>query len=90
MQNLSSLNWYRKFVSLVLIACSGILLPRVIEADIRTKALVTVYSEGKVMATYKAINRGHMDDRCYVFKVRKGVRDLEVRVCGTFSVEDVR
>ena len=90
MQNLSSLTWYRKFVSLVLISCSGLLLPEVIEADIRTKALVTVYSEGKVMATYNAINRGHMDDRCYVFKVRKGVRDLEVRVCGTFSVEDVR
>ena len=59
-------------------------------ADLRTQAIVTVYSEGKVMKTYKAVDRGHMDNDCYVFNVRKGVRDLEVRVCGTFTVEQVR
>lgn len=59
-------------------------------ADIRTQAIVTVYSEGKVMATYEAVDRGRMDNNCYVFHVKKGVRELEVRVCGTFSVEQVR
>ena len=45
---------------------------------------------GKIMATYEATGRGYMDNLCYVFNVRKGVRDLEVRVCGTFTVEEVR
>ena len=79
-----------KWKLMIMIACAGLLLPGLNHADIRTKAIVTVYSEGKVMATYKAINRGHMDERCYVFKIRKGVRDLDVRVCGTFTVEDIR
>lgn len=59
-------------------------------ADIRTQAIVTVYSNGKVMATYEAVDRGRMEDECYVFHVRRGVRDVEVRVCGTFTVEQVR
>ena len=59
-------------------------------SDIRTQAIVTVYSEGKVMATYEAVDRGRMDNDCYVFHVKKGVRELEVRVCDTFTVEQVR
>lgn len=59
-------------------------------SDVRTQAIVTVYSDGKVMATYEAVDRGRMDNECYVFHIRKGVRDVEVRVCGTFSVEQVR
>ena len=30
-----------------------------------------------------------MDNHCYVFNIRKGVRDLETRVRGTFTVEEV-
>lgn len=59
-------------------------------SDVRTQAIVTVYSDGKVMATYEAVDRGRMDNECYVFHIRKGVRDVEVRVCGAFSVEQVR
>ncbi len=73
-----------------MLVCSNLLLFDVTHADIRTRAIVTVYSEGKVMAGYQAINKGYMDDRCYVFMIRKGARDLEVRVCGTFTVESVR
>ena len=76
--------------SVIAIAGSGLTLSGVTQADIRTKAIVTVYSDGKVMTTYKATERGHMDNHCYVFNVRKGVRDLEVRVCGTYTVEEVR
>ena len=89
MNNLLSLKWNLRF-AIYMVVCSGLLLIGVTHADIRIKAIVTIYSEGKVMATYKAINQGYMDDRCYVFMVRKGVRDLEVRVCGTFTVEAVR
>jgi hypothetical protein len=59
-------------------------------SDVRTQAIVTVYSNGKVMKSYKAVDRGQMDDDCYVFNIRKGVREPEVRVCGTFTVEQVR
>jgi hypothetical protein len=59
-------------------------------ADIRTQAIVTMFSNGKVMAIYNSIDRGRMEGTCYLFHVRKGVRDLEVRVCGSYSVEQLR
>ena len=59
-------------------------------ASLRTEAVVTVYSEGKAVATYEAVDAGHADGNCYVFHVRKGVRDVEVRVCGTYTVEKTR
>jgi hypothetical protein len=59
-------------------------------SDVRTQEIVTVYSDGKVVATYEAIDRGHMENNCYVFHIRKGVQDVEVRVCGTFTVEQVK
>ena len=62
----------------------------VAHADIRTQAIIMVYSDGKVMATYKAVDQGRMDNDCYVFHVKKGVREPVVRVCGTFTVEQVR
>lgn len=89
MKILSSPLWKFTFTTLVAIVCYGLLFG-VVHADIRTQAIVTVYSDGKVMATYKATERGYMDHHCYVFNVRKGVRDLEVRVCGTYTVEEVR
>ena len=84
------MKWKTAPATVVAILCAALVLSGIAQTDIRTKSIVTVYSEGKVMAIYKAINRGRMDERCYVFKVRKGVRDLEIRVCGTFTVEDVR
>jgi hypothetical protein len=68
----------------------GSVLFGISHADLRTQAIITVYSEGKVMATYEAVDRGRMDNDCYVFHIKKGVRELEVRVCGTFTVEQVR
>lgn len=49
---------------------------------------VTLYSEGKVVKQWEAINQGHMDGQCYVFKIKKSIHTLQVRVCGTFSVEE--
>jgi len=57
--------------------------------DIETVAIVTVYSGGKAVATYKAISKGRMEGNCYVFRVREGVSKPEVRVCGNFTVQDV-
>jgi len=75
---------------LVSVMIIGVMWCDVAYSDIRTQAIVTVYSEGKVMKSYKAVDRGQMDDNCYVFHIRKGAREPEVRVCGTFTVEQVR
>lgn len=78
----------------VLLAATALLLAptwfNAAQASIRTVAIVTVYSNGQVMTTYNAINYGFMDNGCYVFLIRKGVRELGVRVCGCFTVEQVR
>lgn len=58
--------------------------------DLRTVAIVRLYSDGKLVGRWQAIDRGRMDGHCYVFHVKKGVREPEVRVCGTFVVEAIR
>lgn len=50
-------------------------------------AKVRLYSEGKLVGEWMALGRGRVEGNSYVFTVRKGVRDLEVRISGTFSVE---
>ena len=75
---------------IVSVMSAGIMWFDAAHSDVRTQAIVTVYSDGKIMATYKAVDQGRMDSDCYVFHIRKGVRDVEVRVCGTFSVEQLR
>ncbi len=60
------------------------------DASVTTVEIVKVYSEGKLIATYEASEKGQMDGDCYVFKIRKGARNLNVRVCGTFIVEEAR
>ncbi|VAW95392.1 hypothetical protein MNBD_GAMMA20-1516 [hydrothermal vent metagenome] len=77
---------FRIFTAVVLLTAVMPLLA----ASVRTEALVTLYSEGKVVVTYEAVDAGHADGNCYIFHVRKGVRDVEVRVCGTYTVEKIR
>lgn len=57
--------------------------------SIKTKAIVTVYSDGKEIAKYEAIDEGQMDGPCFVFHIEKGVKEVQVRVCGTFIVEQI-
>lgn len=57
--------------TIVMSVYSGFILSGVSHADIRTQAIVMVYSEGKVMATYEATDRGRMDNDCYVFHIKK-------------------
>ncbi len=76
----------RAFTAVLLLTA---VLP-LLAAGLRTEALVTVYSDGKAVVTYEAIDAGRADGNCYVFHIRKGVRDVEVRVCGTYTVEQIR
>ncbi len=77
---------FRVFATVIL--CAAVM--PLLAAGLRTEALVTVYSEGKAVATYEAVDAGHADGNGYVFHIRKGVRDVEIRVCGTYTVEKIR
>lgn len=61
-----------------------------VQAEIGSVAIVKLYADGKVVNQWEAIDKGHMEGACYVFHVKNSIYDSEVRVCGTFSVEDKR
>ena len=46
-------------------------------------AKVRLYSSGQVVGEWEAVGTGRVDGDTFVFPVRKGVRDLEVRIRGT-------
>ncbi len=58
--------------------------------DPRTVPIAKLFSDGKLMETYGAVNEGKMEGHCYRFLVRKDVKNMEVMVCDTFGVERVR
>jgi len=51
------------------------------------EATVRLYSDGQVVGEWLAVGPGRVDGDTFVFPVRKGARDLEVRISGTFSLE---
>lgn len=51
------------------------------------EARVRLYSEGQVVGEWIAAGPGRVDGATFVFPVRKGARELEVRISGTFSFE---
>ena len=50
-------------------------------------AIVKLYSNGQVVGEWEAVGAGRLEGDTFVFPVRKGVQDLEVRIHGTFSYE---
>jgi len=63
--------------------------PRDSAADLQHKAVVKLYSGGAAVAQWDASGLGQLEGESYVFPVRHGVRDLKVRVAGSYSVEEV-
>jgi len=57
-------------------------------SDIFSTAIIKLYSDGKVVGQWEAINDGHTEGQCFVFKTKNGIHTPQVRVCGTFSVEN--
>lgn len=49
--------------------------------------VVRLYSGGQVVGEWQAVAPGRVEGDAYVFPVRKGVRDVDVRIRGTYSVE---
>ncbi|MFV2061784.1 MAG: hypothetical protein ACC653_13950 [Gammaproteobacteria bacterium] len=80
----------RKLTQIVLI--SGMLvLTHIVAADISTEAIIKLYSEGKQVAQWKAVDQGRIDGTCFIFHIKKGARTPEVKICGgVYTVESVR
>jgi hypothetical protein len=51
------------------------------------KAIVRLYSDGEVVGQWEAVGPGRTEGSTFVFPIRRGVKDLEVRINGTFSFE---
>ncbi len=52
------------------------------------EAKVRLYSNGVVVGEWLAVGRGRVEGDTFVFPVRKGSRDMDVRISGTFSFEE--
>ncbi|MFV1984625.1 MAG: hypothetical protein ACC657_13865 [Thiohalomonadales bacterium] len=59
-------------------------------AAILPVAIIKFYSEGKLITQWNAIDKGRVDGNCYIFHISKGATRPEVRVCGSYSVEQLR
>ena len=51
-------------------------------------AVVRLYSNGQVVGTWQAIGPAKVEGGTLTFPVRKGARDFEVRISGTYSLEE--
>ena len=51
-------------------------------------AVVRLYSNGQVVGTWQAVGPASVEGGTLVFPVRKGTRDFEVRINGTYSIEE--
>lgn len=50
-------------------------------------ASVRLYSDGKLVGEWEAVGEGRVEGQTLVFPVAAGVRQLEVRISGTWSFE---
>ena len=74
--------------SVVLIGSGALLLmPAASDAQLEEKAVVKLYSGDSLVGVWKATGPGRLEGGAYVFPIKVGVRDQEVRIHGTFSVE---
>lgn len=71
-------------------AIAFFLAPLPSEAVLEAKAVVKLYSAGKQVAQWEALDTGEMDGDLLVFHVKDGNERREVRIRGEFSVEEIR
>ena len=53
------------------------------------RAIVKLYSGGQLVATWDATSIGHMDGNTLLFAIGTAPSSTQVRISGTFSVENV-
>ena len=51
------------------------------------EAKVRLYSNGDVIGEWLAAGPGRVDGDTFVFPIKKGAREVEVRIHGTFTLE---
>ena len=51
------------------------------------EAKVRLFSNGQVVGQWTAVGPGRVEGSTFVFPIRKGARDFDVRISGTFSFE---
>jgi len=50
--------------------------------------VVKVYSDGKLVTTYKGKSGGRLVGACFVFEAASEIHEKTITVCGTFTVEE--
>ena len=68
----------------------GWLTSNAVAASADVSGIVKLYSAGAVVGEWKSAGPGRSEGETFVFLARDGVRDLEVRIRGTFSYEENR
>ena len=53
-----------------------------------SRSLVKLYSNGQQVGQWEAVSQPRVEGHSLAFAIRKGTRDLEVRIHGTYSVEE--
>jgi hypothetical protein len=81
-----------RVLALSVAAFAGVLLwthwPSHADITPSSPATVRLYSNGQVVGQWEAVGPGQIEGDTFVFPVRKGARDLDVRISGTFSFEE--
>ena len=77
------------FVVALIVIVLAISVPREARSQTTVLAVVKLYSGGTLAQKWNAISIGKIEGETYVFKVASGVREQEVRIRGTYSVETI-
>lgn len=73
----------------ILAVATLIFLPKASSQSYDKGEIIKLYSGNTLVSSWKAVTQGRMDGYTYVFNVGTKSSPIEVRVCGTFSVERV-
>lgn len=68
----------------------GLFVPEATHAAIETQSKVVLYSQGRAVQQWTAVGQGKMEENTFVFAIKDGVGRRQVRISGTFSVEELR
>ena len=73
-----------------LFAANGFAFEEMEDFHMQTEELVYVFAGEKHIKTYQSIVEGKVEDGCYVFKVKRRIKEREVRICTPYIVESVK
>jgi len=84
-------NFHRIIISVAVLALCGLLAliwsSKSPAQNMDRRAIVNLYSGGKVVATWEATSVGHLEGNTFVFTVGSPPNPKQVRISGTYSFE---